>query len=143
MGLFDQIAGQVLGSLSGQAGQAVGAAHPGVLEAITGLLGNAQSGGLQGLISAFQQQGLGDVVASWVGTGQNLPISADQIQQVLGNAQVQAIAQQVGLPTAQISQMLAQFLPQAVDTVTPGGTVPTGDAASLALGALGSLFGKT
>ncbi len=142
MGLFDQIAGQVLSSLSGQApAGADGTTHPGLMAAVTGLLGNAQTGGLQGLISAFQQQGLGDVVASWVGTGQNLPISAEQIHSVLGNEQVQAIAQQMGLPTQQITQMLSQFLPQVVDQVTPTGAVPSGDGLNQALGALGGLGG--
>lgn len=137
MGLFDSIAGQVLGSLGGASGQ-----QGGLMEVVSGLINNPQTGGLQGLIQAFEQKGLGNVVASWVGTGQNLPISADQLQSVLGNEQVQAIAQRLGFSTQEIASHLSQLLPQAVDHVTPGGVVPQGDALQSALGMLGSLFNK-
>jgi uncharacterized protein YidB (DUF937 family) len=138
MGLLDSIVGQVAGALGS------GAAGPqgGLLEAVTGLLNNPQTGGLQGLIQAFEQQGLGHVISSWIGTGQNLPISADQLQAVLGNAQVQAIAQKLGLSPQDITSHLSQLLPQVVDQVTPNGQVPQGGDLSSALGSvLGGLFG--
>lgn len=136
MGLFDSIVGQVSGALGGAAGQ-----QGGLLEAVSGLINNPQTGGLSGLIAAFEQQGLGHVIGSWIGTGQNLPISADQLQAVLGNEQVQAIAQKLGLSTQDIASHLSQILPQAVDHVTPDGTVPQGDALQSAIGGLlGSLF---
>ena len=138
MGLFDAIAGQVVGALSSGAGN--GAQHGGLLEAVFGLINYPQIGGLSGLITIFEQKGLGSVVASWVGTGQNLPISADQLQSVLGNEQVQAIAQKLGLSTQDISSHLSQLLPQVVDKLTPSGTVPQGDAMQSAIGMLGSLF---
>lgn len=138
MGLFDSIAGQVIGALgqggNGQAG--------GLLEAVSGLINNPQTGGLQGLIKSFEQNGLGNVIGSWVGTGQNLPISPEQLQSVLGNEQVQAIAQKLGLSPQEISGQLSQLLPQVVDRVTPGGTVPQGDALQSAIGMLGGLFNK-
>ena len=136
MGLFDSIAGQVVGALSGNSGQ-----QGGLLEVVSGLINNPQTGGIQGLITAFEQNGLGHVIGSWIGTGQNLPISADQLQAVLGNEQVQAMAQKLGLSTQDIASHLAQILPQAVDHVTPDGTVPQGgDALQSAIGMLGGLF---
>ena len=135
MGLFDSIAGQVAGALGGNSGQ-----QGGLMEVVTGLISNPQTGGIQGLITAFEQNGLGHVIGSWVGTGQNLPISADQLQSVLGNEQVQAIAQKLGLSTQDIASHLAQILPQVVDHVTPTGEVPQGDAVQSAIGSLGGLF---
>lgn len=140
MGLLDSIVGQVAGALGGGTGQQ----QPnGLLEAVTGLLNNPQTGGLQGLIQAFEQQGLGHVIGSWIGTGQNLPISADQLQAVLGNEQLQAMAQKLGLSTQDIAGHLSQLLPQVVDHVTPNGEVPQGDVLQSALGnVLGGLFGN-
>lgn len=137
MGLFDSIAGQVAGALGGGAPGQQG----GLLEVVTGLINNPQTGGLQGLIQTFEQKGLGNVISSWVGTGQNLPISAEQLQSVLGNEQVQAMAQKLGLSPQDISSHLSQLLPQVVDKVTPDGTVPQGgDALQSAIGMLGGLF---
>jgi uncharacterized protein YidB (DUF937 family) len=136
MGLFDSIAGQVMGALNqggnGQPG--------GLMEIVSGLINNPQTGGLQGLIQSFEQNGLGHVIGSWVGTGQNLPISGEQLQAVLGNEQVQAMAQKFGLSPQDIASHLSQLLPQVVDKVTPGGTVPQGDALQSAIGMLGGLF---
>ena len=136
MGLLDSIVGQVAGALGGAAPGQQG----GLLEAVTGLINNPQTGGLQGLIQAFEQQGLGQVISSWIGTGQNLPISAEQLQSVLGNEQVQAIAQKLGLSPQDITSHLSQLLPQVVDKVTPEGAVPQGDALQSAIGMLGGLF---
>jgi uncharacterized protein YidB (DUF937 family) len=136
MGLLDSIAGQVLGSLGN--GGAANAAPGGLMDVVGNLLNN-QQGGLSGLISAFEQNGLGNVVASWVGTGQNLPISAEQLQSVLGNEQVQAMAQKLGFSTQDVSAHLANLLPQVVDKLTPGGTVPEGNAVGGLMGALKGL----
>jgi uncharacterized protein YidB (DUF937 family) len=86
---------------------------------------------------------MGDIVKSWVSTGQNLPISAEQIQSVLGNEQLQSLAAQAGLDTGQLSGQLAQLLPQVVDRLTPDGTVPEGsDLMSRGMELLkGKLFG--
>jgi uncharacterized protein YidB (DUF937 family) len=137
MGLLDSIAGQVLGSL-GNGGATANAAPGGLMDLVGNLLNN-QQGGLTGLISAFEQNGLGSVVASWVGTGQNLPISAEQLQSVLGNEQVQAIAQQLGFSTQDVSAHLANLLPQVVDKLTPDGSVPEGNAMGGLMGALKGL----
>jgi len=141
MGLFDSIAGQVLGQLT--QGSGPNGAPGGLLQAVGGLI-NSHPGGLQGLVQAFEQQGLGGVVASWVGTGQNLPVSGEQIQAVLGNQQVAAIAQGLGFSPQEASAKLAEFLPQVVDQLTPNGTLPEGgglDVASVLGGLLGGLKG--
>ena len=74
MGLLDQL-GQAAGGMLGG-----GDANP-LLKAVLGLLDkNSQLGGLEGLVRSFQRNGLLDVINSWVGTGQNLPISPDQVK---------------------------------------------------------------
>lgn len=83
-----------------------------------------QHGGVSGLVAQFEQQGLGNIVQSWVGKGANLPISTDQLHQVLGSAMVQQMAAKFGLNPQTMLQQLAQALPQAVDKLTPGGIVP-------------------
>jgi uncharacterized protein YidB (DUF937 family) len=135
MGLFESIAGQVIGALNQNGGQ-----QGGVLGAVTALINNPQTGGLSGLVQAFEQNGLGNVIGSWIGTGQNLPISGEQLQAVLGNAQLQALAQKFGISPQDITSHLSQLLPQVVDKVTPTGAVPEGDALQSALGSLSSLF---
>jgi len=137
MGLFGSIAGQVLGSLNQGNGQ-----PGGLLEAVGGLI-NSQPGGLQGLISAFEQNGLGGVIGSWVGTGQNMAISPEQIQSVLGNQQIQSLAQSLGFSPQEASAKLAEFLPQIVDKLTPDGQVPQGAGVDVAglMGLLGTLKG--
>ena len=136
MGLFDSIAGQVAGALSGQGG----AQGSGLLQLLMELINNPQTGGLQGLIAAFQDKGLGDLVSSWIGTGQNLPISAEQLQSVLGSGQIGQIAQQLGLSSQEVSGQLSALLPQVIDGITPNGQVPEGDAMQNALGMLSGLL---
>jgi uncharacterized protein YidB (DUF937 family) len=104
------------------------------------LLGN-QQGGISGLLQNFQQHGLGDVVSSWISTGQNLPVSGEQIQQVLGNEQIQAFAQSAGIAPEGASSQLADLLPGIVDKLTPDGQVPQGqDLMSTGMGLLENLF---
>lgn len=81
-------------------------------------------GGLSGLAQAFHQNGLGGLVNSWVGTGQNQACSSEQIQQVLGSGQVQALAQKLGISPDLAASTLSQLLPTVVDKLTPNGAVP-------------------
>lgn len=118
MGLFDQVIGAMA---SGQSG-----GNNALLETVMKMISDPQNGGLQGLIQSFQQGGLGDIVNSWVSTGQNLPISAEQIQSVLGSSSLGNIAAQLGLNTEQASGSLASMLPQLIDSLTPNGEVPQG-----------------
>jgi uncharacterized protein YidB (DUF937 family) len=89
---------------------------------------NNQPGGLAGLVQQFHDKGLGSLVTSWVGTGQNLPISADQLQHVLGSEQVKELAAKAGISPETASSHLSQLLPMLIDHLTPGGQVPTGPA---------------
>jgi uncharacterized protein YidB (DUF937 family) len=115
MGLLDSILGAAGGKSDGSGG---GSALVGILG---GLL--AQNGGLQGLANKFNQSGAGGAFASWVGTGQNQPISPDQIHQVLGSEQVRALAAKLGIDPDQAAQMISQVLPKVVDKLTPTGQV--------------------
>jgi len=120
MGLLDSI----LGASSGKSDA------PGGVTALIGVLGGllAQSGGLQGLANKFSQSGQGNVFSSWVGMGENQPISSNQIQNALGSDQVNALAAKMGVDPAQASQFLAEYLPKIVDKLTPTGKVdPTAD----------------
>lgn len=92
----------------------------------TGLLHmiNNSPGGLSGMLQSFHDKGLGGLVSSWVGTGQNLPISADQIQHVLGSDQVKELAAKAGISPDMASNALSQLLPTLVDKLTPNGQVP-------------------
>jgi len=105
-----------------------------VVNAIGGFI--QSQGGLENLVANFHQKGLGNVVSSWIGSGQNLPISADQLTQVLGNAQVQAMAQKLGFSPQEMSSHLAELLPQVVDRLTPGGSVPSGGGLASVLSGL-------
>lgn len=136
MGLLDSMVAQVLGSTQGEA--AGGAPHAGLVEAIGGLLSSPQSGGLAGLVQAFEREGLGSVVASWIGTGQNQPITAQQIQAVLGSEQVRAIAQKLGFSVDDVAGQLAQWLPRVIDGLTPNGQLAD---ANVAGGPLGGVLG--
>lgn len=89
-------------------------------------MNNSGSGGLNGLVETFKDNWLGDVVSSWVGTGQNIPINADQIQQVLVSEAIQGLAAKAGLPADAISSMLAEHLPGFVDRMIPDGSIPEG-----------------
>jgi uncharacterized protein YidB (DUF937 family) len=118
MGLFDSVVGALSGGQSGGENQ--------LLNIVMQLINNPQTGGLGGLVQSFEQGGLGNIVNSWVSTGHNLPISAEQIQAALGGGKLQEIAAQLGVSTEQASGGLADLLPQVVDKLTPNGQVHEG-----------------
>jgi uncharacterized protein YidB (DUF937 family) len=105
----------VLGKIGGQQGQQGG------IKAISQLFGG---NGLQGIMAKLQSSGLGQQVQSWVGTGQNQPISGSDIQEVVDPAKLQQMAQQQGMAPAEMSDHIAQALPHLVDQATPNGQVP-------------------
>ena len=111
-----------------------------LMSTVMGLLGG--QGGLNGLVSQFASKGLGDVIGSWVGSGSNLPISADQIQSVLGADTINNLASKLGMDSNALMGQLSNLLPQAVDKLTPEGKVPEGDILGQAGDLLGGLFGK-
>jgi len=108
MGMFDGLIGGVVGA--------------GMVSVVSGIL--EQHGGLQGVVSEFEKNGLGATVNSWVGTGANQPISADQVHRVLGPELLQQLSQKSGLSVQELTQKLSEVLPQAVDKLTPGGAIP-------------------
>ena len=142
MGLLDSVLGGVIGNMaSGRQGGGAGADL--LMQVVGGLFnqgGGGVGGGLGALLQRFQSGGLGEVVASWVGTGQNLPVSAEQLQSVLGGDQIGALAQQAGLSQGDLMGQLAQMLPQVVDRLTPNGQLPAGGEADLS-GMLSSVLG--
>ena len=138
MGLLDSIS-----QFAGQALASSGNGQSGLLQGILGMV-SQQPGGLAGLIQAFQSKGLGDVAASWVGAGANLPISPDQLQNVLGSDAVSSLASKFGLSSEDVSGRLSELLPQVVDKLTPNGQVEDGASLDMgkALGMLQRMFNK-
>ncbi|MDC7675870.1 YidB family protein [Asticcacaulis machinosus] len=86
------------------------------IEALSGLIGN---GGLNDIVGTLSQGGLQDVVQSWLGSGANLSVSAEQIQSVLGSEQVGQLARSLGVNPAQI----ADVLPGLIDKLSPNGQI--------------------
>ncbi len=121
MGIFDGIVGNVLGALQGKNGEGVQLDALG--QALNGALANTQFGSLDGVLNQLQSSGLGAQVASWLGQGSNLPISADDLRSALGNEQLQTIGTQLGIPMDQVGELLAKVLPPTVDKLSPDGTL--------------------
>lgn len=113
MRLFDSVAGAMLGKLGGEKGA--------MAQAAMGLFN--QNGGLEGVLQKFKNGGLAEQAASWVGKGENLPISAEQITQVLGSSTVADVAAKLGMNSGDISTKIAEYLPQVIDKMTPDGEV--------------------
>jgi uncharacterized protein YidB (DUF937 family) len=107
MGLFDGLLGGVVGAE--------------MATVVNSLI--EKHGGIQGIVAQLEQQGLGGTVRSWVGTGANLPITADQIHQAFGSDTVKELAAKVGMSPQDLAAKLSAILPQAVDKLTPGGTL--------------------
>ncbi|MCX5513029.1 hypothetical protein C3941_01885 [Kaistia algarum] len=120
MGMFDGLLNSVLQGLGGKDGD------PSSLgQTLNNALAKTEFGSLQGVLDHLQTSGLGAQVASWLGNGSNLPIDVEQIRGALGNAELQKLATQFGIPLDQISGMLAQYLPDAVDKLSPNGKLTT------------------
>ncbi len=113
MSVLDQLKQQVAGD--GNAEKVVKKVGP-LLE---------QVGGIDGLVQKFEQAGLGNVAKSWIGTGSNQSVSAEQVKEALGQQQVEQIANEAGVSTDEAAAGLSKVLPDAVDNVTPSGQVPS------------------
>jgi uncharacterized protein YidB (DUF937 family) len=116
MGIFDSLENSP--AFKSALGQLESAVLPVVLGEV---FGTGSQGGLNAIVAKLQQAGFGDQVKSWLGNGQNLPITADQLKQVLGNDAVKQLAARFNIPVDQITQILAQQLPAAVDRASPDG----------------------
>ena len=128
MGLLDSVAGAMLGKLGGEQG--------GMAQIAMDLFN--QNGGLSGILDKFKQGGLGETAASWVGKGENMPVSSDQIASVLGSGAIAEMAAKFGINPETLSAQIAQHLPGVVDKLTPNGEVPaeSGNILSTVLGML-------
>ncbi|PZP91721.1 MAG: hypothetical protein DI587_34260 [Variovorax paradoxus] len=143
MGLLDSVLGSVLNggqspqqpgaNAEGGLGAILGAlaSNPQLLQVLMGLLmggqgrsAQAQGGPLDGLAEQFNQAGLGDVLGSWIGTGQNRPVSADQLGQVFGQDRLSELGSQLGMGGGDLASQLSQILPGLVDQMTPQGRMP-------------------
>ena len=140
MSMFGNILGSVLNGISQQGGTA------GAIASVAGslLANDGDHGGLGGLVGKFEQAGLGNVVSSWIGSGQNLPISADQLQSVLGSDAVAGIAAKLGINPADAMGQLSTMLPSLVYKLTPNGQTPAGGLGNMGdlAGMLGGLLAK-
>ena len=119
MGFLDQFTGELSKKLDGEVNDGS------LLENAMSLINNPSAGGISGFIESFKNNRLGDIVSSWISTGENMPISADQILQTLGPDRIQKIAQKIGMSDEDLSQHLSQLLPQIIDKLTPNGNVPS------------------
>lgn len=143
MGLLDIVSGMLAGrpgegGLGDLLGQGTQGSQAEVLKLVLGMLASdGQGGGLAALVRSFQNAGLGEQVNSWIGSGQNLPVSADDLGHVLGTERMSQMAERMGLSTGDLGAQLSQLLPQAVDRFTPDGQMPEGG-----LGDLGELLGR-
>ena len=108
MGMFDGLLGGIVGA--------------GMVSVLNNVI--EKHGGLQGVVSEFEKNGLGPTVQSWVGTGPNQPISPDQVHKALGPDLLRQLSEKSGLSVQELAQKLAQVLPQAVDKLTPNGAIP-------------------
>jgi uncharacterized protein YidB (DUF937 family) len=120
MGLLDQVVKGLAGKFLGGG---AGTQNP-LLDIALGLLTNPQTGGLGGLVEAFKNKGMNDLMSSWISTGQNLPISGNQLQDVLGNDLIRQFAQKLGSSNEEVSGGLASLLPDLIDKLTPNGQLP-------------------
>lgn len=92
-----------------------------VAEAVTMLTG--REGGLNALTQNFERNGLGQIISSWIGNGENAPISRDQIKSVLGSNCLANLARKAGISPETAAEYLTKSLPSLVDALTPSGKV--------------------
>lgn len=125
MGLLDGLLGGLMG------GQQQGGSNP-LLQIAMQMLANQGGGsnaggglgGLGGLLNSFQNAGMGEQLKSWISTGENMPISADQLTSALGSDKIRDIASQLGMSHGEVSGGLADMLPQIIDKLSPNGQLP-------------------
>jgi len=137
MGFLDDLLGKVGDAVKGSQGQ-----QRGLVEGVMGLLTSRETGGLDGLMQAFNQQGLGEVASSWVGMGNNLPITSDQVQGVMGSDVIQQLAEKSGISFDAAKSQLADLLPSLIDGLTPEGKIPEGGLIGKGLELLQGIFSQ-
>ena len=112
MGLLDSVLGAAVGG-----GQQQGNAMQLVIQLVE------QAGGVGALVQKLQNGGLGEILQSWLGSGSNLPVSAEQIQSVLGSDLIGQAAAKAGVDQNEAGNLLAQYLPQVIDQVSGNGNM--------------------
>jgi uncharacterized protein YidB (DUF937 family) len=130
MGFMDQLKKVVVGEQGEAGGQSS------MLDNLLEMLNDQKSGGITGLIQTFNEKGLGDHMSSWISTGENLPISADQIRDVLGSDRIKELSSKLNLGEHDTSKSLADLLPQLIDKLTPDGSMPHQDMLSQGIDAI-------
>ncbi len=129
--------GSILGAVLGGGQQGGGGLNSQLINAAIGMLGNdGGQGGLGGLVAKFQQAGLGDAMGSWIGTGDNQPVNADQVSSALGQDTISDLASKLGMNQGDAASQLSQILPGLINHLTPNGQAPAGG-----LGNAGDLMG--
>lgn len=119
--ILGSILGSALKGLAGQTGQE--AAPAGTPDILTQVLGKTDLGSIGGLLQQLEQSGLTSQVASWLGNGQNLPVTVDQLRNALGEQNLGQLASQLGLPADELLRHLSEHLPGAIDAMSPKGTL--------------------
>jgi uncharacterized protein YidB (DUF937 family) len=129
--ILGSILGSALKGLTGQGAQEQ-AAPAGVPDILSQVLGRTDLGSIGGLLQQLEQSGLGAQVASWLGSGQNLPVSVDQLRNALGEQNLGQLASQFGVPAEELLRHLADHLPGVIDALSPNGSVEGSGEGSLA-----------
>ena len=104
--------------------------------------GGGLLGGLGGLMHSFEQNGMGQVAQSWIGSGQNQTVAPQQVQQAIGPDIIRELAQRTGRSEQEVAQQLSQELPDIVNRLTPQGRMPSHDEASGFLNGTNPLQGR-
>jgi len=115
MGILDSLLGGLTGGTSG---------NQSVITSVLGLLTNGNSGGLQGIVSQLTKSGLGNIVNSWISTGENQPVKPEQLQNALGGDLMDQFASKLGLSHSEAANQLSSVLPTVIDKLTPDGNLP-------------------
>jgi uncharacterized protein YidB (DUF937 family) len=127
MGLLDDVFNAATGGQSQSGGSLLG--H--VLDMIQN-----HPGGVSGMVQSLNNGGLGSAVTSWISTGQNLPVTADQIESALGSGPIANLAAKAGISPEQAKAAISQLLPQVIDKLSPNGQLPQGGLLENALSML-------
>lgn len=118
MGIISEVL-SMAGTTKAQQGE-----HQSALLAIMNYLGSPQVGGIGGLRTMFEQNGLGNIIGSWIGNGPNQTVSTSQLQGALHDGALQKAAQQAGMEPGRLTGLMSMLLPHLVDKLTPNGKVP-------------------
>jgi uncharacterized protein YidB (DUF937 family) len=136
MGLTDQVTGAIGGAL-GQG--AMGGATSILVQQLVAML--SRPGALSGMMEALHRQGHGEALDSWLSNGQNLPISADHVRNVLGPGTITELSKRAGINEAETATAMSTLLPQVVDRLSPQGRPPAASDLQGLLASVGKLLG--